>query len=112
MTLKSRPKERGVEPDECYELGAPKEFPDLAIEVIWTSGGLDKLEIYREFGVREVWVWRDARIEVHALRAGRYERTAKSELLPEIDLAQLAALASGENQAQAVREFRNALRRK
>src|SRR5437016_2447314 len=31
MTLKSRPKERGVEPDECYELGGgPKEFPDLA----------------------------------------------------------------------------------
>lgn len=24
--------------------------PDIAVEVIWTSGGLDKLEIYRKLG--------------------------------------------------------------
>jgi|SRR5579859_139192 len=109
-TLKSRAKERGVEPDECYELGGgPKEFPDLAIEVVWTSGGLDKLEIYRAFGVREVWIWRDSRIEVHALRGEQYERIPRSELLPEIDLGQLARLAESDNQTQAVRDFRKAL---
>jgi Uma2 family endonuclease len=112
-TLKSRPKERGVEPDECYELGGgPKEFPDLAIEVVWTSGGLDKLEIYRAFAVREVWIWRDSRIEVHALRSDQYERITKSELLPGIDLGHLALLAESDNQTQAVREFRNSLRGK
>src|SRR5690349_14630739 len=51
-TLKSEPEERGAEADECYILGSPqvspeeKERPDLAIEVVWTSGGIDKLEVY------------------------------------------------------------------
>src|SRR5262245_32528524 len=46
-TIKLAPKKRGVEPDECYVLGTErKAAPDLAIEVVWTHGGLDKLEIY------------------------------------------------------------------
>jgi Uma2 family endonuclease len=57
--------------DECYIVGPDqnKEVPDLALEVVWTSGGLDKLEIYRRLGVGEVWIWKDGRITVHALRA-------------------------------------------
>jgi Uma2 family endonuclease len=112
MTLRNQPKERGVEPDECYELGGPKEFPDIAIEVVWTSGGLDKLDIYQAFGVREVWIWREGRIEIHALRSGQYERIAQSELLPELDLAKMAELAESSNQTQAVRDFRASLRGK
>src|SRR5277367_6235878 len=46
-TLKSKLKKLGVEPDECYSIGKPSRVPDLAIEVVWTSGGLDKLEVYR-----------------------------------------------------------------
>jgi Uma2 family endonuclease len=70
-TLKSGPKQSGAEPDECYIVGPDqnKEVPDLALEVVWTSGGLDKLEIYRRLGVGEVWIWKDGRITVHALRA-------------------------------------------
>ncbi len=41
-----------------------REAPDLAIEVIWTSGGIDKLESYRGLGVGEVWFWREGRMEV------------------------------------------------
>ena len=46
-TLENKRARRGVEPDECYVFGdAPNpRRPDLAIEVIWTSGGLDKQEI-------------------------------------------------------------------
>jgi Uma2 family endonuclease len=55
-TLRSAPKERGAEADECYMVGATdKDMPDLALEVIWSHGGLDKLEIYRGLGVAEVW---------------------------------------------------------
>jgi Uma2 family endonuclease len=110
MTMRSRPKERGVEPDECYEIDGPKEFPDLAIEVVWTSGGLDKLDIYRAFGVREVWIWRDGRIEVHALRGEGHERIGRSEMMPELDLGVLATLAKRRDQTGAVREFRAGLR--
>lgn len=45
-TLKDEAVARGVEADECYILGDPEaDRPDLAIEVIWTSGGLDKLDL-------------------------------------------------------------------
>jgi Uma2 family endonuclease len=110
MTIQSRPKERGVEPDECYEVDGPKPFPDLAIEVVWTNAGIDKLDIYRAFGVREVWTWRDGRIEVHALRGDTYERAAASLIFPDIELAAIAALATSRDQTDAVRQFRKTLR--
>ncbi|HYQ91776.1 MAG TPA: Uma2 family endonuclease, partial [Candidatus Competibacteraceae bacterium] len=61
-TLKKAKKKRGVEPDECYVVGVgetPPERPDIAIEVVWTSGGMDKLEVYRDLEVPEVWIWQD-----------------------------------------------------
>ena len=73
-TLKRKELERGAEPDECYSLGPVREVPDLVIEVIWTSGGLDTLEIYRQLGVREIWIWRKGEIEVHVLHGDRCER--------------------------------------
>ncbi|MGH7859112.1 MAG: Uma2 family endonuclease, partial [Candidatus Binatia bacterium] len=91
-TLKERKEERGAEPDECYVVGTQEaKRPDVAIEVIWTHGGLDKLEIYRGLGVREVWLWRKGRIEVQRLRGKRYEPIARSELLPDLDLEELAS---------------------
>jgi Uma2 family endonuclease len=112
-TLKRKKTETGCEPDECYAFGTRQEgeVPDLAIEVNWTSGGLDKLEIYRRLGVREVWVWQHEEISVHALRAGGYERIAKSELLPQIDLELLRELLELPTQTAAVRELRARLRR-
>jgi hypothetical protein len=54
--------------------------------VIWTSGGLNKLDVYRKLGVREVWFWKAGRLEVYVLRAERYVRTPRSRLVPEVDL--------------------------
>ena len=46
-TLERKDDDCGIEPDECYVFGtvACPERPDLAIEVVWTSGGVNKLEI-------------------------------------------------------------------
>lgn len=110
-TIKSAPKQRGVEPDECYILGVEhKEVPDLAIEVVWTHGGLHKLEIYRGLGVGEVWIWRDGAIAVYALGGAGYERVERSRLLPDLDLAFLTSFLDRDSQTQAVRAFRAALR--
>jgi Uma2 family endonuclease len=113
-TIRSRPKERGVEPDKCYILGDPgeKRKPDLAIEVEWTRGLVDKLEVYRGLGVGELWVWRRGRIEVHVLRRARYERAEKSALLPQLDLQALGKYLAYPSQTQAVRAFRASLRRR
>lgn len=110
-TIKSAPKERGVEPDECYILGIErKAAPDLAIEVVWTHGGIDKLEIYRGLGVREVWFWREGRIEVYGLQEAAYTSISRSVLLPDLDLELLGSFVDRPSQSQAVREFRAALR--
>jgi len=98
----------GVEPDECYIIGdvSPHERdgPDIGIEVIWTHGGLDKLEIYRRYRVREVWFWEDGRISVHRLKddASGYDAVSGSELLPDVDLALLGELA-GQSGSQTER---------
>ncbi len=110
-TIKERREDRGAEPDECYVLGVHEpERPDLAIEVVWTSGGLDKLEVYRGLGVREVWTWIDGRIVVHELEGERYVERARSALLPGLDLARVASLAARPDQTQAGRELRQELR--
>lgn len=110
-TLKNGAEEVSAEPDECYVLDAPrKELPDLAIEVAWTRGGLKKLDIYRGLGVREVWmIDRTHEVHVHALRADGYDRVARSELLPDLDLEWLAGFLSAPSQSQAVRALRAAL---
>jgi Uma2 family endonuclease len=110
-TLKNPLAERGAEPDECYVLGVEiGTRPDIAIEVNWTRGGLDKLEIYRKLDVREVWVWEDYEIRVFSLRGEQYEQIPKSELMPDVDMALLAKLGVQPNQPQAVRELRAIIR--
>ncbi len=110
-TIKRRDTRRGVEPDECYVLGRPPgDRPDLAIEVVWTSGGLDKLEVYAGLGVREVWMWRDGRIEVWALVGDAYEARERSGLMPGLDLSALVTFLDVPGQTQAVKAWRAWLR--
>jgi Uma2 family endonuclease len=84
--LKQSRAEAGLEPDECYILGAEaKERPDLAIEVVWTSGGVHKLEIYRRLGVGEVWFWIDGKVHIFVLVGEQYEERSRSACLPSFD---------------------------
>lgn len=113
-THESKEAERGVEPDECYVLGdaTEPERCDLAIEVVWSSGGLDKLEVYRKLAVREVWIWKAGAIGVHALRAGRYEPVDRSEVLGGIDLDELLRFVDVRPMTRAVTEYRAAIQAK
>lgn len=112
-TLRSAPKAVAIEPDECYILGDPrlKEVPDLAIEVVWTSGGLEKLELYRGLGVAEVWQWRDGAIAIFSLQDDRYVREQRSRWFPDLDMALVARLAGHEDQHEAVLELQAVLDR-
>jgi Uma2 family endonuclease len=109
-TLKNAPKEAGLEPDECYIVGdQAKDRPDLAIEVAWTAGGINKLEIYRRLGVGEVWLWRRGEIEIHALSRGDYERARRSVLFPGLDMVALLSFLDRPTALQAVKAFRAGL---
>ena len=49
-------KEEGArnEPDESYSIGTRRQYPDLVLELVFTNGGVDRLEGYRRMGVKEV----------------------------------------------------------
>jgi len=44
-TFRKQAVKRGAELDECYCIGELNEVPDIAIEIVLTSGGIDKLEV-------------------------------------------------------------------
>ena len=113
-TIRNKLKEAGAEPDECYCIGEEKNIPDLAIEVIITSGSIDKLETYRRLGVAEIWLWEINRLKLYHLREETpsvflsthgYEQITMSELLPELDLSLLEQCALISDQIQAIDEF-------
>jgi Uma2 family endonuclease len=113
-TLKNRRQSRALEPDECYVFGlAPgPRRPHLAIEVVWTPGRMNKLEIYRRIGVAEVWVWQRDVLSVHVLRGRAYEPAPKSEILRGIDLTELVRYLDRPTDSQCIREYRAHLRRR
>jgi Uma2 family endonuclease len=107
-TIKNQDKVRGKEPDESYNLGTKKDVPDIAIEVIVSSGSLDILAVYQGLGVPEVWLWNN-QLSIYHLRSQGYEQISKSELLPELDLALLVKYLNYPDQYDAIIEFRNAI---
>ena len=112
-TFRRKLKARGLEPDECYCLGAAlNRYPDLAIEIVISSGGIDKLAVYQGLGVREVWFWEDEAqaFRLYALRGSGYEQIDASTLMPGLDVAMLARFVTRTDQPQAVKEFRDHLR--
>lgn len=109
-TFRKKAKERGLEPDECYCIGEVKEIPDIAIEVVISSGGINKLAVYQGLEVPEVWFWKGSKFSLYRLREQGYEAIAKSEFLPELDLSLLANYVRPSEQPQAVKEFINAVR--
>ncbi len=90
-TMRLALKKAGAEPDESWCLNEEKIFPDIVFEIALTSGGVAKLELYRRFGVPEVWFWRRGRLEIHVLRAdgAGYDAAPASRLLPGLDIALL-----------------------
>jgi Uma2 family endonuclease len=112
-TLKSPARAIALEPDKCYTVSAGRPTrPDLAIEVVWTSGGLAKLEAYRKLEVGEVWFWRAGAIEVHVLAGESYERRGRSVLFPDLDPAELARHIDVDDQPGAIKRYRELLQRR
>jgi Uma2 family endonuclease len=113
-TLKREVKEAGAEPDECYILGpaAGRDEPDLVIEVEWSrSLGLAKHEIYRRLGIRELWTLKsNGALVIRVLEGDAWVESARSGVLPQLDLAWLLSFIDDESQSASVRALRDALR--
>ena len=98
-TLKTHLKQRGLEPDESYFITNESlirerrvDFdvthdppPDLAIEVEISQSAVDKLAIYGDLGVAEVWFYDGDSLRMHILQSdGSYETQPRSSLLPQL----------------------------
>jgi Uma2 family endonuclease len=108
-TWRSEAKARGLEADECYSR-CERELPEIALEVIVSHGSVDKLEVYRGLGIREVWLFEAGACTVLSLRDAGYVKIPSSEVIPEVDLVRIVQYAMRSDQHAALRAYRDELR--
>jgi Uma2 family endonuclease len=85
-TYKHQELERGSEPDSCFYVEniervrrkdridlAVDPPPDLVVEVDITSPSINKLPMFAQFGVPEVWRFEGERLSILRLRSGSYQ---------------------------------------
>lgn len=111
-TFRLEAKQRGAEPDLSFCIGTDKALPDIAIEVVKTSGGVDKLALYQGLNVAEVWFWQDNSFTLYHLKDHGYEQREFSQFLPDLALNLLAGYVTYSEPLDAVVEYRQALRQR
>jgi Uma2 family endonuclease len=79
-TWRSQPKQAGLEANECFYIQNEAKVrgklnldlridppPDLVIEIDLSRSSIDKMAIYAELCIPEVWRWRNGKLSVHLL---------------------------------------------
>ncbi|UKO95830.1 Uma2 family endonuclease [Nostoc sp. UHCC 0870] len=98
-------------PDESYCIGSNKETPDIVIEVIVTSGTINRKDLYKPKRIPEVWFWKANQIQIFCLNEqGEYEEVNRSRFFPDLDPALLLHYISMPDQYDAVQEFIQTIR--
>ena len=106
-TFREETAARGIEPDECYCINSEKSVPDIAIEAVVTSGGINSLEVYKGLKIPEVWFWENNRFCLYYLQGDEYKIISQSKFLPKLDFNLLASyLMSPAELMDVVLEFR------
>ena len=98
-------------PDESYNIRTEREDPDIVIEVIITSGTINRKELYKPKRIPEVWFWKSDTIKIFRFNtAGEYEEINRSGFFPNLDPALLLRYIAYPDQYDAVQEFVQAIR--
>jgi Uma2 family endonuclease len=125
-TWRSQPKAVGKEADECFYIQNEATVrgklkidltsdppPDLAIEIDVTNSSLDKLAVYAELKVPEVWRWQDGKLTVNILTDAGYiesETSLAFGSFPIKELTRFMQLDSQKGENARLREFREWVR--
>jgi Uma2 family endonuclease len=114
MTLENEAAAVKREADKSYKLAAGRSHPDLVIEIVFTRGGINKLEAYRRLEIPEVWFWEDGVLDIYHLRQvgneeSSYEKISQSEEVPGINLDLLLSCVNMLNHLDALRTFQKLL---
>jgi Uma2 family endonuclease len=115
MTLEREAVAVKREADKSYKLAPGQKLPDLAIEVVFSSGGIDKLEVYKRLKIKEVWFWEDGVLDFYHLRGEGdelyYEKIASSEEVKGIDRELLSRCINMTNHVEAIKTFQQAIQK-
>lgn len=99
--------------DQSYCLGRAKPIPDLSIEVVFTSGGANKLKRYQALGVLEVWFWQDGVLSFYRLGTDGYEQCDRSQFDElkdlDIDFLKRCILIAETDAGEAIRVFQQGI---
>ncbi|MGL5942020.1 MAG: Uma2 family endonuclease [Waterburya sp.] len=74
----------GKQPDTSYCFESEKEIPDLAVEVVFSSGGTADLKKYQVLKVKEVWFWENNKIQFYYLKDSGYVEIKISNCLNQL----------------------------
>jgi len=93
---------RGLEPDQCYYIQNEQVVwdkdqielnqdppPDLVIEIDITSSSINRLDLYADLGVPEVWRYDGRRMTIYRLEAKRYQACDRSPTFPFLSQAEI-----------------------
>ena len=102
-----------VQADQSYCFSGSPAIPDLSIEVVFTSGGINKLVRYQVLGVREVWFWENDALHLYHLREDGYQPIQQSELPAlvnlDIELLTRCVILGQTSRLEAVKAFRQGI---
>lgn len=93
----------GAEPDKCFYIRnialvrGKKRLdltidpgPDLAIEIDITSSSPNRLQVYADLGVAEVWIYDGESLTIEQLQNGVYSKSQTSQFFPNISILEIA----------------------
>lgn len=121
-TWRRQDADAGLEPDECYyiehepQVRGKREVdlavdppPDLAVEIEITKSAIDRMAIYADLGIPEVWRFDGQTLSIHELGAdGSYHLRDRSRNLPALapqELVRFLAAAHQTDETTWLRSF-------
>lgn len=125
-TWRSKPKAVGKEADECFYIQNEAVMrgkldidlrndppPDLAIEIDITSSSIDKMAVYEELKIPEVWRFKNGKLTVNLLTDSGYLESESSLAFGSFPVQELARFMQPDSQKgenTRMREFREWVR--
>ncbi|MUG94223.1 Uma2 family endonuclease [Scytonema sp. UIC 10036] len=92
----------GAEPDKCFYIRnisavrgkrrlnlTEDPAPDLAIEIDVTSSSENRLQVYADLGVTEVWIYNEEALVVKQLQNGGYVASQTSQFFPNVPISEI-----------------------
>ena len=102
-TTFKRPELSGAEPDECFYIRniaavqgkkrlnmAEDPAPDLVVEIDITSSSQNRLQVYADLGVAEVWIYNGQSLVIQQLQNGTYIATQTSQFFANLSVPDIA----------------------